>query len=344
MDFADKDIRDLLPFVPANSTAAVEGQGETCQDPASPSEHFVPISEINAETTPRLAEMDHGSGDGLMSDVSDTLVRPPIDPPSDPPRIPDPAPGAMPSIEGIAVTEISVRIDADRADGHDTPGPVRDEPAPHAKDGPKEPQISDGEVETGNDAHNVTLLQIADIDQDASILVHGYGGKVVARLHIDQTIRMDQDINLAFSLGGAGHFAVRIDQQLSVEQEIDIDLEIFEDDGVLYIDVDMSDSIEIEQDTNVGISITDGPPGGVVEVSQDMTLDQDVDVDIDIEDDLADRYVVTVDIDVTQDIDTDQDANVDADYENGELDLDIEATQIAVVDQEMIAQIDFAAI
>ena len=106
----------------------------------------------------------------------------------------------------------------------------------------------------------------------------------------------------------------------------------------------MSDSIEIEQDTNVGISITDGPPGGVVEVSQDMTLDQDVDVDIDIEDDLADRYVVTVAIDVTQEIDTDQDANVDADYENGELDLDIEATQMAAVDQEMIAQIDFAAI
>jgi len=345
MDFADKDIRDLLPFVPANSTALVEGQGETCEDPTSPGVHFVPISEVEAETAPRLAETDPGLGDSLMPDVSALFVRSPIDvAPSDPVLIADPAPGAMPSVDGIKVSEISLEIDAGRADGDDIPDTVRGEPAAHAKDNPKEPQISDGEVEGGRDAHSVTLSQIADIDQDASILVHGYGGKVVARLHIDQTIRMDQDINLAFSLDGTGHFAVRIDQQLSVEQEIDIDLEIFEDDGVLYIDLDMSDSIEIEQDTNVGISITDGPPGGVVEVSQDMTLDQDVDVDIDIEDDLADRYVVTVAIDVTQEIDTDQDANVDADYENGELDLDIEATQMAAVDQEMIAQIDFAAI
>ena len=52
MDFADKDIRDLLPFVPANSPALVEGQGETCEDPTSPGVHFVPISEVEAETGP----------------------------------------------------------------------------------------------------------------------------------------------------------------------------------------------------------------------------------------------------------------------------------------------------
>ena len=195
-----------------------------------------------------------------------------------------------------------------------------------------------------DDDNNIDVKQTAVVDQGASIMVSGYVGEVVARLRIDQDLVMDQDVDVSFTIDGEGHFAVMLDQEMRIDQELDVDLEIFDVDGVLHVDVFLRDSVEVEQDTTIDMLISDGPPGGTVEVSQDIELDQDVDIDIDVEDELEERYVVKAYVEALQQADVDQIAVVDINHWNGEIDMDVDATQTAVVDQQTIVQVDFALV
>ena len=186
------------------------------------------------------------------------------------------------------------------------------------------------------------MTQIAIVDQEASVMVSGYVGEVVARVHIDQDLTMDQDVDISFLIDGDGHFALLLDQDMRIGQEVEIDIEIFDVDGVLYVDLFLRDSIEIEQDTTLDVRISDGSPGGTVQVNQDIELDQTVDIDIDVEDELEERYVVKVDVASLQEVDARQEAAVDITNWNGEIDMDIDAVQTAVVEQHTIVQADFS--
>ena len=201
----------------------------------------------------------------------------------------------------------------------------------------------DGLAQT-DDAHSLNVRQIAIVDQDASILINGYVGEVVARLHIDQDLLMDQDVAIDFTIDGEGHFDIVLDQDVRIDQDVQIDLKIFDVDGVLYVDLFLHDAVEIDQDTTVDMQISDGPLGGTVEVNQDIELTQDVDIDIDIEDDLEERYIVKVQVETLQQANVDQDVVVDVKEWNGEIDIDVDATQTASVDQQTIVQADFALI
>lgn len=226
---------------------------------------------------------------------------------------------------------------------------TRDRPVP--QDGVKDPQagsqgsgIVGSQVDDTDPTHSIAVAQNAEVDQDASFLINGYAGSVVARLHIDQDILMDQDVDIDFTIDGDGHFSVLLDQDMSIEQDIDIDLHLFDAEGVLYVDLFLTDRVSIEQDTTLQMQISDGLPGGSIEVHQNLEMDQDVDIDIDVEDDLEERYVVKIDIDVEQDVDADQDAAVDITYRAGEIDMDVDAFQTASVDQDTTVRIDFIAL
>jgi hypothetical protein len=195
-----------------------------------------------------------------------------------------------------------------------------------------------------DDDNNIDVQQTAVVDQGASIMVSGYVGEVVARLRIDQDLVVDQDVDISFTRDGEGHFAVMLDQEMCIDQELDVDLEIFDVDGVLHVDVFLRGSVEVEQDTTIDMEISDGPPGGTVEVNQDIEFDQDVDIDIDVEDELEERYVVKAYVEALQQADADQDAVVDVNDWNGEIDIDVDAAQTAVVDQQTIVQVDFALV
>lgn len=214
-----------------------------------------------------------------------------------------------------------------RQDGDDSLGSIR----PHDAEFP--------EIDHG---HSVSVAQIAVVDQDASIIVSGYVGEVVARLYIDQDLAMFQDVNIAFTIDSDGHFALLLDQDTHIDQEIEIDVKIFDVDGVLHVDVFLRDSIAIEQDTTIDMQIIDGAPGGTVEISQDIEFEQDVDIEIDIEDELEERYIVNVTVDVIQDVDADQEAAVEITDRNGQIDMDVDSVQTAAVDQETIIQAEFA--
>ena len=228
-----------------------------------------------------------------------------------------------------------------REDGSDKrqPLPESDGARGGASHGPDGPHDISGEVD---DAHSINVTQIAIVDQEASVMVSGYVGEVVARLHINQDLMMDQDVDISFMIDGDGHFALLLDQNMRIDQELEIDLKIFDVDGVLYVDLFLHDSIEIEQDTTLDMRISDGSPGGTVEVNQDIELDQEVDIDIDIEDELEERYIVEVNVESLQEIDAEQDAAVDVMDWNGEIDMDVYALQMAAVEQQTIVQADFS--
>jgi hypothetical protein len=202
---------------------------------------------------------------------------------------------------------------------------------------PKEPIDAEDD-----NTHTIKVTQLAEVGQDARIIVEGYVGEVVARLSIDQDVVMDQDVSIVFVADGNGHFSVVLDQDMRIDQEVDIDVDIYDEDGVLYIDLFVRDLIEVEQDTTLDARITDGPQGGIVEVNQAIELDQDVDIDIDIEDELEERYVIDVSVEVRQDVDADQDAVIAISDHDGAIDVDLDAIQTAEVDQETIVRADFA--
>ncbi|CAN7718095.1 hypothetical protein [Mesorhizobium sp. LjNodule214] len=206
------------------------------------------------------------------------------------------------------------------------------------------PHDADGVPSEIDDVDSINVTQVALVDQDASIIVNGYVGDVVTRLLVDQDLMMDQNADIGFTIDGDGHFIVLIDQDMRIDQDVQIDVDMFDVDGVLYVDILLRDTIEIEQDTAIDVRITDGPPGGTVDVNQSIVMDQDVDIDIDIEDELEERYVVDVDVLVSQTIDADQDAVVDIKDWNGEIDMDLDAIQAATVDQQTIVQADLVLI
>ena len=207
-----------------------------------------------------------------------------------------------------------------------------------------DPGSSDWGAAAADDVDTINVTQTALVHQDASFAVSGYVGEVAARLYIGQDLVMDQDVDISFTVDGEGNFAVLLDQEMSIDQEIDLDLEIFDVDGVLHLDVFLQDFVEVEQHTTMDVRISDGPPGGTVDVNQHIELDQDVDIDIDIEDELEERYAVKAHVDVLQQADAYQDADVDIEDWNGKIDIDVDAAQTAIIEQQTVVQVDFALV
>jgi hypothetical protein len=204
---------------------------------------------------------------------------------------------------------------------------------------------SEGEVTETEDGNTVTVKQIAIVDQDAAILVSGYIGQVVADVHIDQNLQMDQDVNIAFSIDGDGHFNLKFDQGVEIDQDVQIEINIFDDDeGVLHVQLYLHDTVDVDQHTDVDMSIGDGPPGGSVSAIQDVELNQNADINIDVEDELEERYLVNVQVETKQKADVDQDALVDVKHLNGHTDIDVDAIQTATVEQQTIVHADFALV
>ena len=286
------------------------------------------------------------------STISSATMLPAADPPpneqEDFPLDQDSQGPALVLIKGLAASiDASTACAGEGAGGHDhredgpdkQPLPESEENRSGASHCPTSPDDIFGEL---NVAHSIHVTQVAIVDQEASVMVSGYVGEVVARLHINQELMMDQDVDISFVVDGDGHFALLLDQDMRIDQDVEIDLDIFDVDGVLYVDLFLHDSIEIEQDTTVDIRISDGSPCGTVEVNQDLEFDQEVDIDIDIEDELEERYIVKVTVESLQAVDAAQDAAVAIRYLNGEIDMDVDAMQTAAVEQQTVVQADFS--
>jgi hypothetical protein len=197
-------------------------------------------------------------------------------------------------------------------------------------------------VEETDGEHDIAVTQLADVEQDATIVIQGYMGSVVSRFHIDQKILMDQDADIEVDIAGNGHFAITIDQKMYISQQTDVDVSIFDEDGVLYVDLFLRDVIEVDQDTSILFNLYDGFGDNDLVVIQDLEMDQEADVEVEIEDELEERYSVAVDVAVLQDVDADEEANLRMANHAGDLEVDLEANQVANIDQETFVKLDFA--
>jgi hypothetical protein len=153
---------------------------------------------------------------------------------------------------------------------------------------------------------------------------------------------MDQDADIEVDIAGNGHFAITIDQKMYISQQTDVDVSIFDEDGVLYVDLFLRDVIEVDQDTSILFTLYDGFGDNDLVVIQDLEMDQEADVQVEIEDDLEERYSVAVDVAVLQDADADEEANLRIANHAGDLEIDLEANQVANIDQETFVKLDFA--
>ena len=117
-----------------------------------------------------------------------------------------------------------------------------------------------------------------------------------------------------------------------------------DNDGVLHVNLYMHDTVEVDQNTDVDMSMSDGPVGGSVAVNQDVELTQNADIDIDIEDELEERYLVNVRVETKQKADVDQDSLVSVKELNGHTYIDVDAIQTATVEQQTIVHADFAIV
>ncbi len=308
------------------SGTPVDADPQPVQDPFAETEMIAVKGPVTPSDTVRVPEVPVGEANTLHS-LSLPLAATSLEPKSN-----GAARGAESDghREGVSMAQPGRGGEASQTESHADP--------PDADNA--NPPDAENDVDHG---HEVRALQTAIAEQDARIIVNGYPGEVVARLHIEQDVMLDQDVDIALtSIDGGGHFAILVDQDMYIDQEVDIDLEIFDADGVLYIDLFLRDSIEIEQDTSIGFQLGEGRPGGTVEVDQDIELEQDVDIDIDIEDELEERYVLNVEIGIAQEVDVVQQASVDIVISNDEIDVAVDAAQTAIVDQQTIALVDFA--
>lgn len=343
----DKGTRDLLPLFDAGPREIIGAVSEEGGAPAHAEGAPPPPPPSNVHRPADLPVAEH-KGDGEHSTL-------PIKGPASSVAASHGLEMSGREAEGFHVIAISLPRDlhltklpgssfseAGRVDAHHEVA-QGEKPEP-GNDGGETPSREPGEENRVLDdgGHSIRVTQVAEVDQDASIIVEGYVGEVVARLHIDQDLMMDQDVDISFTIDGEGRFAILVDQDMRIDQDTQIDVDFYDDNGVLYVDVFLHDSIAVEQDTTVDMQISDGPPGGTVDVQQDIELYQDVNIDIDIEDELQERYVIKLDVEVLQDVDAAQDAIVDITDRNGEIEMDVEAMQTASVDQEIIVRADFA--
>ncbi len=242
--------------------------------------------------------------------------------------------------EGGPVARVGDGGGSARSDGPDADDDAQTHDAQH---GDASAPATDEDTD-GDGIHDITVTQLAEVHQDTSVLVTGYVGDVVARLTIDQDLVMLQDVAISFTLDGDGHFKAHIAQDTFIDQTLDIDVKIWDVDGVLYLDIAITDKILVEQDATLDLAVTDGEPGGDVVIDQSLTMDQDVDIDIDIEDDLAERYLVTVDVDIIQAVDAEQDVVLGVRDVNGAIELDVDSLQTAMIDQSTVVHADFVAV
>lgn len=196
-------------------------------------------------------------------------------------------------------------------------------------------------VPDGDDIH---IVQTAFVDQDADVLLNGWMGESKIRVFMDNDADMAQDVDIDLDIDDNNRMFLRLDQSMIIDQETEIDLDIYEVEGVLYVDLYLKNEIDIVQDTELDLMMDGWNGKSQIFVNNDLDVRQDVDVDVDIDDELEEKFAIKVAIGVKQAIDADQDAAIDINYADGGFGIDVDAIQTATIDQDTTLRIDFSVV
>jgi hypothetical protein len=193
-----------------------------------------------------------------------------------------------------------------------------------------------------SDSDDVHIVQTAFVDQDADVLLNGWMGESKIRVFMDNDADMAQDADVQLDIDDNNRMFLRLDQSMTIDQETEIDLDIYEVEGVLYVDLYLRNEVDIVQDTELNLMMDGWDGKSQFFVNNHLDVRQDVDVDVDIEDELEEKFAIKVAIGVKQAIDADQDADIDVSYTDGGFGVDVDAVQTATIDQETTLRIDFS--
>ncbi|QRM28419.1 hypothetical protein [Microvirga sp. VF16] len=196
-------------------------------------------------------------------------------------------------------------------------------------------------VPDGDDIH---IVQTAFVDQDADVLLNGWMGESKIRVFMDNDAEMVQDADVQLDIDGNERMFLRLDQSMLIDQGTEIDLDIYEAEGVLYVDLYLRNEVDIVQDAELDLMMDGWDGKSQFFVNNDLDVRQNVDVDVDIEDELEEKFAIKVAIGVKQAIDADQDADIDINYADGGFGVDVDAIQTATIDQDTTLRIDFSVV
>ncbi len=194
------------------------------------------------------------------------------------------------------------------------------------------------------DGDDIHIVQTAFVDQDADVLLNGWVGESKIRVFIENDADISQDVDVELDRDGNGRMLLRLDQAMLINQETEIDLDIYEENGVLYVDLYLRNEVELEQDTELDLMMDGWRGQSHVFVNSNLDVRQHTDIDVDIEDELEEKFAIKVAIGVKQAIHADQDADIDVTYAHGGLGVDVDAVQTATIDQDTTLKIDFALV
>ncbi|UVF19358.1 hypothetical protein HPT29_023530 [Microvirga terrae] len=194
------------------------------------------------------------------------------------------------------------------------------------------------------DSDDIHIVQTAFVDQDADVLLNGWMGESKIRVFMDNDADMEQDADIRLDVDANNRVFLRLDQSMTIDQNTEIDLDIYEVKGVLYVDLYLKNEVDIVQDTELDLMMDGWHGKSQFVVNNHLDIRQDVDVDVDIDDELEEKFAIKVAIGVKQAIDVDQDADIDVSYADGAIGVDVDAVQTATIDQDTTLRIDFSVV
>jgi hypothetical protein len=194
------------------------------------------------------------------------------------------------------------------------------------------------------DSDDIHIVQTAFVDQDAEVLLNGWMGESKIRVFMDNDADMVQDANVELDIDGNNRMFLRLDQSMTIDQDTEIDLDIYEVEGVLYVDLYLKNEVDIAQDSELDLMMDGWNGKSQFFVNNDLDVRQHVEIDVDIKDELEEKFAIKVAIGVKQAIDADQDADIDVSYADGGFGVDVDAIQTATIDQDTTLRIDFSVV
>lgn len=210
--------------------------------------------------------------------------------------------------------------------------------------GPPVPIASRGVIARDLDIDDVDIsnTQDVDIDTQVRVFVNGFAGGVFIRTSIDEDVDVTQSARPVIVLDGDDNgFDIDISQFLDIDLLSDIDIDISEDHGRLYITVSVKDSVASQDDALIALEesaddILD------VDLRQSIDVDQKLVVHVDIEQELASLFDIAVDVDADLDVGIRQDADAQIDINAlGEVDVDVDGDSQVNISNQLQIRIDF---
>jgi hypothetical protein len=198
-------------------------------------------------------------------------------------------------------------------------------------------------VRDGVDEFRIDNDQDIDVVTTITVDVRGYGGDVFIETNTSDSADIDQNARSLVRLdGNDATLDIDISQFLDIDLLSDIEIDIREDDGQLFIMVSVDDKVSGDDDVSIALS-DDHDDVMELKMAQSVEVDHRLGIDVDVEQQLAALFDIEVDVDAEADIDVRQSGRADIDISrDGETDIDFDGDSEVQISNHLNIRIDFS--